>query len=538
MPKISTPKPPAKQKAPPALATPPGRKVLYPELKMFKFVGDKPMTVVQMKAYLGWQAESEDQQFGEDYLFKDFTGTKIRLLNNTHNRPYFHQWAVELAHVFVNKQWELNGETCIIGEYGTVLSCQHRGVGLCLAEQLRTGGNASQYEDLWGDSEVTAEMLVVVGVKETPNVTRTLDNVRPRTLTDVMFADEEAFRDVGTKERQHLSRMAQFAVAMLRSRTGANSAFKPRRTHTAEVETWNNHPRLKDAVMHIYTETKGKSGPAKLMAPGTAAALMYLMGCSGGDGEAYHAARRQKLPHGDDQLEWGNWKKSASFWAGLFCDNSRTPAFAHEVRQAIANCSAASGEGGATYQERLGIIIKAWNLYVADGGVDAAALKLKYISDGGVNKLIEFPTIEGGADLGDADRKAVTVTAQPEVNLEELNLDTDDGAEDPEMTQEQIAEVEQRKAVVQRQKVAGVTPPAKAPTQTPEQKREEMRKRILAQRQARAGKPVEVKQPSEEDAIAAALAEESGGVELNGEVLHEDQPATQAPKPKGRVKRK
>lgn len=405
------PKPPEKKAEAKPVAKPKKkalaeRPVLYPEYEAIICTGESAVTVQQMKDILGWEVIPKEDKEGEP-LLTDHEGNKVRCLNNVGNRPFNLSWAQAISQDVLNRRFGPkgpNGETIIIGKTGTVLSAQHRGIGLVLAGQL--WAQEEHWKKNWPE-EPTMETFVVRGIDESHETVRTLDNVRPRSLTDVLFT-EGVFASATATEQKALNRALAFAVSFLWSRTGmGNNAFIPRQTHGEAIDFIQRHKRLVDCVLHIHTENANQAITKKLSL-GYASALMYLMGASATLPEKYHD--KEILPS-EKRIDFENWDKACEFFVLLgqggegfkHINQARRPVEGQK-EDAPGGFIFAEGDGQGSQNERIGVLIKAWNAFL-NGSITPSALKLAYktekADDGTITevRLIEYPSI-GGIDLG------------------------------------------------------------------------------------------------------------------------------------------
>lgn len=434
------PKPATPVKKPEAPPTPEKPKK-YPEVKIEVYPSGKPITVEKAKELLGWVTEGEyiarikhvdhnvnedEIKFGEKFFLTDNQGNKVRLSNNTINRPWSEGVTKAYMQDILRKNWMFNGETIIIGEHGRILSGQHRLIGLILAEQTRTGENKAHWEAEW-PTPVTMSGIIVYGVSEDPKVTRTLDNVKPRTLADVIFADTELFGDYSVSDRKTASRMLDFAVRLLWERTGEykETNWAPKRTHSESLGFVDRHLKLKQCIAHVFKEDGSDGKIAKYLYPGHAAALMYLFACSGTadkDVEDYCVT----VPTTEKHLKFDRLKKAGAFFSDLVKDESplkelrvcRKPLPGDGVEEGggFSGFTFATTEPNGTFDERVGVLIRAWNNYVKDEPVPPIELTYdtQEIKDpeGAVLtffNLKEFPTVAGGIDIGKMPKKVKKV---------------------------------------------------------------------------------------------------------------------------------
>lgn len=378
-----------------------GRTIIYakPELKLL--MGPSAMTVEAAMDTLGWENEptyttrmvtkdpslTPDQCKLKEFLFKDESGLKIMCWNNAKNRPFDERWARSVAQDILNRNWMLNLENIIIGTTGLVLSGQHRLIGFVLAYQIYLK-NKERYAPLWGSDPFVLETSVGLGASEDPRVVSTLDNVKPRSLADVLYTSD-LFRDLSNTERKECARMLDTAIDMLWKRTGADKQeFNSYQTHSQSQEFLTRHGRLLDCVKHIFEENKERSISNLQLSPGQCAAAMYLMGSAGSSMLKYQEleVRHEKI------LDWGHWDEARDFWVALA--SGKLP----HIIQALAFL--ADEEGGRA-TEKMALIAKAWGFNGSKKPPTVEQLALRYTEPDtlGKRKLDESPTF-GGIDIG------------------------------------------------------------------------------------------------------------------------------------------
>lgn len=388
--KIPTKKPPTKAaKASEVSALAPG-KVLYPEVSVSICTGDEALTAEKAKKLLGWEEEQPGKPYGDKILFTDLHGKKIRCWNNDKNRPFVRSNAELIAQEVLRKRWRLNGETMIIGKTGVNISCQHRLVGLIMAAQA-WNHQADMYPE-W-TSEPTMECIIVFGIEEDDATVNTIDTGRPRTLSDVLYRSE-LFEGVGNADRKVVARICDYGVKTLWHRTGVDSqAYAPKRTHAEALDFIARHPRLLDAVRHIFEEDgSGSEGKkiSKYLSPGYASAMLYLMGCCDSDGKKYLAPPSLQ---DESQLEFTHWDKAMEFWTLLAGEHKSMAG----VRSALGKLLE---DNLATIPARQAMLVKAWDIFIHDGTIAEDLLELKWVTnDDGEKALAECPTV-GGIDVG------------------------------------------------------------------------------------------------------------------------------------------
>lgn len=399
------------------------RRVAYPEYdaKIFheKFP-DGPLTDAKAGELLGWKEETKEQPFGNDYLFM-IGDLKVRCDNNAvpgrySNRPiYWDTLVVPYAQDMLNKQWQFNMEPCIISRTGLVLDGQHTLIALKLANMLRNGPKKAHWDTVWGEGvPVTINKLVCFGADEDERVINSMNTGKSRSLMDVMYRSEH-FQAMKPSDRKVAAKMAESAVKMMWHRTGEKvDAFSPRMTQAEAMEFIEQHPRLVRCVKHIQSEDKEGMLRKRQIPAGYAAAMMYLMASCNSDPAKYGAGGRVEA----GTLKWDNWDKAVSFWNAMIAGSFNA------VREYLAEL-AGDGGRGSTLEERLAVVVKAWNAFSTHGNdlikarsavtKRAIELDLNVKEEDGVSSrtLVEaLPTV-GGIDLGDPKKET---EAPPEVS--------------------------------------------------------------------------------------------------------------------------
>lgn len=347
--------------------------------------GVDAITMTMAKEWLGWREETATEKFGDDHLFIDETGRKIRCDNNTKNRPFNLEWAKTLSQDILNRKWRFNGESIIIGDKGQILSAQHRLIGLVLACQKWAKDN--HWKQSWS-SAPTLESVVVIGVDESEDCIQTLDNVRTRTLADTLYTSA-LFKEWKPKDKKAVVRVADHAVRLLWDRTGmAESKYAGHMTNSEAYDFLNRHPRILAAVKVIHTEDSNGSIQS-LISKGHAAGLLYLQAASADDRNGYESNN----PPNESPLSFANWGEAERFWT-LFSISSEFD----DVRRLLS--ASDDEEGRVEVAARIGIVVKAWKAFLASEPMTEESVDLSYDCDATGNRsLAEFPSL-GGIDVG------------------------------------------------------------------------------------------------------------------------------------------
>jgi hypothetical protein len=378
-------------KTPPTEEKTEERPIIYPEPTSRFFLDDDPITIEKAKEILGWEEEPKKGTYGDNFLFTLPSGSKVRCTNNETNRPFYPNVSAVLRQDILNKQWKLNGEPIILGKTGIVLNGQHSLVALILAG-LELSDPDSPYHETWGTGEPYFVKLVVYGISEDDATVNTMDTCKPRSLADVIYR-AHYFKGAAKKDQKHLAKMLSSAIMMLWDRSGTfEDAHNVTRNHSVSIEYLNRHPKLLQAVRHIYEEDDGKNNKNKIgryLNRGYAAAALYLMGSSLSDSDDYYNAN-----HPDEsRLNWELWERACEFFVELAsgCKSLK------EIAEAKANII--DNHGAFNGSTAWALTVKAWNLYAAKKPVTAEALALKFdFKDDGYH-LVETPYI-GGIDVG------------------------------------------------------------------------------------------------------------------------------------------
>jgi len=358
-------------------------------------------------------------------LEKDENGDKVICLNNCCNRPFDEATARKYAQDVLNRNWAgpttlpgetINGEMIEISRYGQVISGQHRGVGLILAWQIwlkqRAQGNGPALDkwppDQYPDGPVM-DTPVFFGISEDPRVLQTLDNVRPRSTSDVVYSSP-IFASLNPEDKKQCSRMMDAAVDLLWQRTGAgklDTAYgKAHRyqTHSESMDFIRRHEKLQKCVKHLrYCDRDGAIRTMGKLSAGKCAAIMYMMACSESDYNSYHQA--DPLPN-EKVLTFSRWEEAKKFWQEIKDGNGNHDA----IREAVSKLI---DEDGTRDSEKFCLLAKAWNTIVdpsSGGRIIPSDLDMEdcYVCDDKGNWSLgpDAPGF-GGIDLGPKTREAV-----------------------------------------------------------------------------------------------------------------------------------
>lgn len=450
------------------------RPVIHPAIKVEhcydeELGGVGPMTVDQAKRLLKWETEDEyrrrmmlaDKTLTEkEAVFKEVTltyrdaeGKVVRVCcwNNSRNRPLDERHAAKLSQDHLRRRWKLNLENVIIGRTGLVISGAHRMIGLVQAGIEWAGKNAATWRKFWPE-EPTMSTLVAFGGDESKETVSTIDNVKPRSESDVIYTCGMFDGRTGA-ERHELSKMLASATDLMwrRARDPERNTLEKYQTHSSSMDFIDRHKRLLECVAHCFGENKERGISGLHLSAGQVAAMMYLMAASDTDEEAYHNAK----PTSEKGAEFNCWDLAASFVTELAKgDRGKL----RQVPQSLASFYGVDGSGaGPTTTEKLAVLVLAWRVFREGGEPTLDDLSLaphRIKTKSGDMVLHPIPSV-GGIDLGDPaapePKTGATATDEPaddqteaaedDVPFDELAVD-----DDPEMTDEDMeaAKEEQR----------------------------------------------------------------------------------------------
>lgn len=390
---------------------PESRPIVYDKIKTVEHSSTSeqgPITPSEMRELLGWETEKQykkrmveenpetkPEQWSFDipttapngemvvgFHCLDTDKNKVRCWLNGNNRPFDMSWCEDLIHTILHGQWAgplmmpgetVNGETVRVSRYGRVLSGQHQGTALILANETlqksrATADNAvdPKYPAWNGHDHPVIETIVITGLSEDPRVLMTIDYVKPRSLSDLLYT-MPLFKDRTSVERKEMTRMLSAAVDMLWLRTDT----KGYKTHPECAAFLERHKRLLKCVEHLFQENtpKGEDGGRKIskmrLSAGHCSALCYLMGCSDDGGvDNYGDVYRNDSPPCEKSLNWTYWDKAQDFWVRLAGDRAFMPVRVALGRLVESKPTNDDNQGlGGRQEEKLAILAKAWERY-------------------------------------------------------------------------------------------------------------------------------------------------------------------------------
>lgn len=390
------------------------------QLRGMRLLGEEEEFNAEAAPDVNGSGDMKDYHYGDDYLLKDMDGQKVRCEALKGNREFKVPGMKRYRTDMLNRRWAdsrntkpedvfhrtINGETCIIGRHGNVLSAQKRFVALKLACQIWRGKDHDHWLTLWPE-QPTIEALVFYGADESHFTVSTLDNVEPRTMTDTVYTSE-LFRELPGPAHKECSKMLASAVSFLWDRTGAgdsksqsHAAFDGEKTNSALMGFQARHRTLDKYVlkMHEIDSDKRMISVGYKVKAGDCSALMYLMASGKTDGDMYRSMEspQELADESGSGIDFQLEKKAFQFWHDLAND---------KVMDVDAEFEKLLKGGPIPAPLKYAIFVKAWKAYLANkGGIvtsEDVDMAESYAVDGKTgNRTLSVTSQLDGIDLGD-----------------------------------------------------------------------------------------------------------------------------------------
>jgi hypothetical protein len=372
------------------------REITYPEYRVDLRVGPEAITADEMKEILGWSVvpepdpEANGEEVEYDVLLTDREGNEVYCTNNPINRPFYKSTCEQYVQELLNGKWQFNGEPLVISETGVVLSGQHTGVALILAEQDRKADSKR-----WGRKPITMDRVIVYGVSEKDEVVNTLDTGRPRTLADAVYRCDVLSDVRSKKERKEIAGAVGTAISVVWDRTDVATAFDLAFTHSEALAFFMKHPSILKASTHVIEEATDTTLTRKLyLRPGYAAGLLFLMGtCKSDPGKYYESFKSRS----EDKLDLSMWETAEDYFTDLLGQGKKTRA----VLTVMSDLCASPDEDAlpVPVSHRMAIVIKGWERWLKGKSIKEEHLEVE--CDNVDDKLVMFENpVCGGIDLG------------------------------------------------------------------------------------------------------------------------------------------
>lgn len=320
-----------------------------------------PLTSDDLKKLLGWETEAAyESRTGSKFpetldipIFTDVEGARVVCWNNAKNRPFEREWALARAQDILTGCWRFNMENLIISLYGTVLSAQHRGVGLIFADQL---WRSKQHWKSLLPNPPTIECTIAYGCEETSDVLQTFDNVRTRTESDVIYTSD-IFAGLNHFQRAECSRMQAAAIDLLWKRTGAgknSDSWNRYKTHSTAMDFASRHKRITECVHHIFACNTSRKLVLLRLSPGQCAAMQYMMAACATDRDVYANGSRN-----ESEVDFSSWDDAKEFWKQLGEYNPRVKPLVDGLKMLVDPSESNKGR----MIEKISLIALAWNVW-------------------------------------------------------------------------------------------------------------------------------------------------------------------------------
>lgn len=375
------------------------------------YENSRPLTVEDAKKLIGWTEIPEDSD--EPGLFRDLTKKKIKLNNNSTNRPLRLPLAKRYMSDICRNKWKLNGETMVFDDKKKCQSGQHRLVGFILAEQQRQLQEAFWKEHYGWDGPITIECVVVEGISHEDDTVNTIDQGQKRSSGDVIYRANIFGSVTDTKPRQKMSNMLAGTIRLVWLRVGGKKVSDaPHFPISESMDFLKAHPKLQECVEYIAIEdTSGGADGAKMskyVSLPYAAGLMYLMGTSNTD-------RLEYAEKGGEAISFEMMPKAKEFW-NLFSSGTGLDS-THPISVLKDLLMGMSASAGMARDLIIGMIIKAFNAWLDEREVSDKDIRIELVrNDKGKPVPFEHPRLGGlDVEVDDQDGPAERKVAAPEL---------------------------------------------------------------------------------------------------------------------------
>lgn len=239
---------------------------------------------------------------------------KALLEKNTTNRPRSSTLKKRYRDKMIRKRWRQNGEPIIISRTGKMLSGQHRCEALVDAEELRLKKPKMFKERFGWSGPITIPVVLVTGIRDED--ANTLDLGKKRGPSDIVYRLHmfDEFKDPNNPkkpefsegDRKKLSMDLATAVRTVWLRLNAKQVKDaPKFDEDEMIVFLEQHPKIREAVLHVYREDNGKEKQISSMVTRSyMAAVMYLAGTSTTDREQFEK---------DHVIDLENWQEAEDF---------------------------------------------------------------------------------------------------------------------------------------------------------------------------------------------------------------------------------
>ena len=390
---------------------------------------------------IGYVQQPDGESWADSCMAVNCLGRPVRCSANAHNRPFDLATGNGYKQEILHRRWRLNGETIVVDKTAEVISGQHRLWGFIDAVLEWRKGDPF-WRKIW-PTEPVLPALVVCGVEASQELRATLDNVRPRQLSDTIYTSE-IFADLKPNERKECSRMLDAAVDMFWKRTGAGlDEHRKFQTHQASHDLLDRHPSLKKAVKHVFTENKDRAISVLKVSPGQCAALLYLFAAQKTDRTEYEADRTEA------NVDLSLWDKAEEFFV---CLSGKTGP--HAVLKKVLAAIVEGKHGTKELNDKkVAAVINAWLEFAAGKG---GAVTEKNVLP------VMVPNAASGEIILDIEKLRIVGRIADGKHVEGLDLGMKpepDDDDDDETAEERKAEKREERARELAQKKTGIAAP-------------------------------------------------------------------------------
>lgn len=247
--------------------------------------GDLIFRAVQASAddalyFLGIEIDGDPEEFWRKTPPRPDSGKR-----NVSNRPYGVGTAKGYGLAVLAGEFELTGETGVLGDHCSILNCQHRLGGLLWARHLwqkaKDNGTLDDKYPLWADHPPFINLCLVLGVPEIGKVVNKMDTGRSRSNSDVIYRDYNFSQRFDGKDRVKLSRIVSQSARLVWGRMNGKTIRATPKMDQREMMTFvHHHPGIVAMIEFLYIMDIDEEDPgcvSRKVPLSVLAGLGYLM---------------------------------------------------------------------------------------------------------------------------------------------------------------------------------------------------------------------------------------------------------------------
>lgn len=287
------------------------------------------------------------------------------------------RWASEM----VRGKWDANGETMKRDRKGMLHDGQHRGVGLLLAEAMRQA-DPEHYATHYGvKGPIKIDVVFIDGVNS--KAMKTIGVGVPQSHGDILYRSGD-MEETDYFSRDQLVKELGSAGRLVWLTTGGKVVSDAPKLPFTELEDFlYRHPQLRAAVYKITDidtiEIDGdatESGEAEVisyrirqyLSIAYAAGLLYMMATCESDPDNAFLGEGGAENEDGLSLDYSNWDKAVEFFEKLASGESM------KTGDPVLALSKALVKGNLSRNDKVSLVIKAWNAYVSGTKVNKLTL--------------------------------------------------------------------------------------------------------------------------------------------------------------------